>query len=104
MDLINISRSIKNSPIDVIVVYTIFASAQKTGYSTRVRTRIEGRLLNIKSGERLGGFAVELPEPANAPIDCNYDCIIDTVAQNADILGQDLGAVLVLKLDGALSR
>jgi hypothetical protein len=99
-EVIDIARSVKRPPIDVAVLFTIYASGKKLSYTTKIRTRITGRLLNVKSGKRLGNFEVELPQPDNAPVKCNRECILETVGKNARVLGMDLGAVLAKKLDG----
>jgi hypothetical protein len=98
-EIIDIARSVKQPPIDVAVIYAIYASAQKTSYTMKIRTRITGRLLNVRSGRRLGNFEVELPQADNAPTNCNRECILETVGKNAKILAQDLGVVLAQKLD-----
>lgn len=98
-EIIDVARSIKRPPIDVVVIYAIYASAQKTSYTMKIRTRITGRLLNVRSGKRLGNFEVELPRPDNASTKCNRECIIEVVGSNAKTLAQDLGAVLAKKLD-----
>lgn len=98
-EMIDIARSVKRPPIDVAVIYSIYASAEELSYTTKVRTRITGRLLNVRSGQRLGNFEVELPQPDNAPVKCNRECILETVGKNARVLGMDLGAVLAKKLD-----
>lgn len=94
-EIIDISRSIKAPPIDVAVIYTIYASAEARDYITKVRTRIEGRILNIRTGRNLGSFQVKSPKERTAPVDCNRECILETVGEE---LGNDLGAVLGEKL------
>ena len=98
-EIIDVARSIKRPPIDVAVIYSIYASAKQLNYTTKISTRITGRLLNVRSGQRLGNFEVELPQPDNAPVKCNRECILETVGKNARVLGLDLGAVLAQKLD-----
>ncbi|MBF0249839.1 MAG: hypothetical protein HQL35_04320 [Alphaproteobacteria bacterium] len=97
-EIIDIARSVKRPPIDVATIFSIYASASKMSYTTKIRTRVEGRLLNVKTGQHLGNFEVELPQPDNAPADCNRECVLETVGKNAKILAQDLGAVLTTKL------
>jgi hypothetical protein len=98
-EIIDIARSVKKPPIDVSVIFAIYASAQKTSYTMKIRTRITGRLLNVQSGRRLGNFEVELPQVDNAPTNCNRECILETVGKNAKVLARDLGVVLAEKLD-----
>ena len=80
-EVIDITRSVKRPPIDVAVLFTIYPSGKKLSYTTKIRTRITGRLLNVKSGKRLGNFEVELPQPDNAPVQCNRECILETVGK-----------------------
>jgi hypothetical protein len=103
-EIIDIARSVKRPPIDVAVIYSIYASANKLSYTTKIRTRITGRLLNVRSGKRLGNFEVELPQPDNAPVKCERECILETVGKNARVLGMDLGVVLTKKLDWLAAR
>jgi len=98
-ELIDIARTIKKTPIDVATIFTIYANAKKMSYTTKIKTRITGRLLNVRNGQRLGNFEVELPMADNAPVDCNRDCILEAVGGNAKMLAQDLGVVLAKKLD-----
>ena len=98
-ELIDIAKSLKRPPIDVAVIFGIYASEDKLSYTTKIRTRVEGRLLNVKSGKRLGNFEVELPEPKNAPVFCNRECLLETVGKNAKMISRDLGVVLAKKLD-----
>ena len=98
-ELVDIGRSIRRPPIDVVVIFRIFASAEDRSYTTVVRSRIEGRLLNVQSGERLGNFEVESPRGSwNARPDCNRECILEVVGGNSRILANDLGAVLAEQL------
>jgi len=98
-EIIDVARSVKRPPIDVAVIFSIYAHTKKTSYTMKIQTRITGRLLNVQSGKRLGNFEVELPQVDNVPTNCNRDCILETVGKNAKMLAQDLGAVLAKKLD-----
>ena len=97
-EIIDIARSVARPPIDVAVMYTIYASAETLSYITKVRTRIEGRMLNVKTGRNLGSFQVTTPKEWTAPVDCNRECILETIGEDARIIGNDLGAVLGEKL------
>jgi hypothetical protein len=98
-EIIDIARSVKRPPIDVAVIYSIYASAKVTEYAMKIRTRVTGRLLNVRSGQRLGNFEVELPRTDHAPTDCSRECILEVVGKNAKMLAQDLGFVLAQKLN-----
>lgn len=97
-ELIDIARSVTRPPIDVAVLFSIYASAKDVGYTTKIRVRVEGRLLNVRTGQRLGNFEVEGVPEWTAPPKCNRECILEEVGGKARIIGADLGAVLTEKL------
>ncbi len=103
-EIIDIARSINRPPIDVAVIFTIFASRNSVGYTTKITSRIEGRLLNVRSGQRLGNFEVDFPATRNAPPDCNRDCLLRHVGNLSHTLAHDLGAVLSEKLAHLVDR
>lgn len=97
-ELIDIARSTKRPPIDIIVLFEIYASAERLDYTTKVRTRLSGRLLDVHSGRRLGNFEISNPRNFRAPVNCNRECILETVGNNARLLARDVSDVLVQKL------
>ena len=97
-EIIDIARSIKRPPIDVGVIFSIYGIHKKLTYTAKIKTRIEGRLLNVKTGQRLGNFEVDMPVAENVPRDCNRDCLLEEVGKQSKELAQDLGAVLATKL------
>jgi hypothetical protein len=97
-ELIDIARATKRPPIDVVVLFEIYASAERLDYTTKVRTRLAGRLLDVHSGRRLGNFEISNPRNFRAPVDCNRECILETVGDNARLLARDVADVLVQKL------
>jgi hypothetical protein len=103
-ELIDISRSIRKPPIDVGVMFSIYASARETSYTTKIKVRVSGRLLGIKSGQRLGNFEVESPREWNAPVNCPRECLLETVGKYSKIIGADVAGVLAEKLSDAVGR
>jgi hypothetical protein len=97
-ELIDIARSVRQPPIDVVMMFAIYASAERLSYTTKIRARIEGRLLQVTNGQRIGNFEVTSPDSWRAPVDCSRECILETVGANAKTLAQDLGAILTDKL------
>ncbi len=97
-ELIDIARTLKRPPMDVIALFSIYAAAEKKSYTTKIRIRIPGRLLNVRTGQRLGNFEVVSPKQWNAPVKCPRECILEVVGDNAKILANDVGAVLAEKL------
>ena len=97
-EIIDIARSVKKVPIDVAVIFSIYPDTEKTSYTWKLRTRIEGRLLDVHGSRQLGNFEVEPAQVDNVPTNIKRDRLIETVGKNAKRLGHDLGAVLALRL------
>lgn len=97
-ELIDIARTVTRPPIDVVVLFEIYASAERLDYTTKVRTRLSGRLLDVHSGRRMGNFEIASPRNFRAPVNCNRECILETVGNNARLLARDVADVLVQKL------
>ncbi|MCG8036138.1 MAG: hypothetical protein JAZ19_03790 [Candidatus Thiodiazotropha taylori] len=95
-EILDIAQSLKRPPIDVAVMFQIYASAKDKGYTTKVNTRIAGHMLTVQSGKFLGEF--EVVKRFNAPADCNRECILEAVGAKSRSLAQDLGDVLSIKL------
>lgn len=102
-ELIDIARAATRPPIDIVIIFEIYASAERLDYTTKVRTRLSGRLLDVHSGRRMGNFEISSPRNFRAPVNCNRECIIETVGNNARLLAAELGDVLVAKLDDEVS-
>jgi hypothetical protein len=55
-EVIDIANSVTRPPIDIVVLFSIYASAEELKHTMKVKARISGRLLNTKSGQRLENF------------------------------------------------
>ena len=97
-EIIDIARLVKRPPIDVAVIFQIYASANQLAYTTKIKTRITGRLLNARTGQRFDSFEVESPAEWTGPRDCPRECLLEVVGGKARILANHLGAVLTEKL------
>ncbi len=105
-ELITVARRVPNVPIDAVVVFQIYASAQQNPYADIVdlRVRVSGRMLHVHTARSLGNFEVGYgPEsPGNLhplPVGCNPDCVLEHVGNETKRIAEDVGAVLALKLD-----
>lgn len=98
-ELVDIARSIERPPIDVVILFSLFADTQAKGYTTKIKTRIEGRMLKVNTGQRLGNFEVASPKALNAKPDCDRNCLLEIVGDNAKSLANELGYTLGQKLD-----
>ena len=101
-EIIDIARSVRRPPIDVALIFTAYTDMKNKGYTNKMRTRIEGRLLNVRNGQRLGNFELASPERAVAP-DCKGGCLLEAQGEQTRQIANDLGAVLTEKLDWLVS-
>ena len=97
-ELIDIAKSIRRPPIDVVVLFSIYSTAYQHSYTTKIEARIEGRLLNVQTGQRLGNVELDYPEGWNAPKQCNRDCLLRTIGGHTKIIANDVGSILAEKL------
>ncbi len=90
---------------DVIVLFTIYWNVTDKGYAVKYTTRVEGRLLDVQAGKRLGNFDVKAPRQGRLPANCNRECIIEKVGEMAATLAGDVGQALkdnlAYRVDGA---
>jgi hypothetical protein len=96
-EIIDICKSVGSTKIDIAVIFAIYPLPKKLNFVTKVGTRVEGRLLNCRNGRRLGNFEIE-GATRNVPSDCKGDCIIEKVGKHAKEIAQDLGSVLMERL------
>ena len=94
-ELIDVARSLDNPPIDVIVLFRIFAGAEQLDYTTKVQARVTGRLLDPHSGQRLGNF--EFGKGWTVSTECNRNCVVESVRERTELLAADLGAAIALQ-------
>ena len=87
-ELIDIAKSIHRPPIDVVVIFSIYSTSQKNKYTTKIQTRIQGRMLNVQTGQRLGNVELDYPEGWNAPVGCDRDCLLSTVGKHSKIIAR----------------
>lgn len=97
-EIINIARSSKRPPIDIAVIFSLYVNQQNNGYTTKVSSRVTGRLLNVQTGRRLGNFEIESGAPWNVPSHCDIDCILKNSSDQSQLMANDLGAILAEKL------
>jgi hypothetical protein len=96
--LIDIARSVRQPPMDAVVIFAVYTGARKLAYTTEVYVRITSRILNVKTGEKLGGYEVTSPHGWRAPINCEQDCLVEAIGKNAMGLAGELGVTLARQL------
>jgi hypothetical protein len=104
-ELIEVARSVQTPPLDVVVIFQIYASAQKSLHSDIVRpdVRVPGRILNVLTGQSLGSFEVTGLQLPPLPLGCDRECLLERVGAEAKLLAGDLAQALTQKLDGIIA-
>ncbi len=103
-ELIDIAKSIRRPPIDVVVLFSIYSSTYQHSYTKKVKARIEGRLLNVQTGQRLGNVELDYPEGWNAPKQCHRDCLLRSIGDHSKIIANDVGSMLAEKLSWMVNQ
>jgi hypothetical protein len=112
-ELIDIAKSIRRPPIDVVIFFEVFANVTRKPYQNELRLRTVGRLLSVGDGRRLGSWEAKLPEDRDQvwllPNRCfpegqgvSRDCLLEAVGDDARILAQEVGTIVADKLEANL--
>jgi hypothetical protein len=101
-ELIDVAKSVTRPPLDVLVVFQIFATANKSPVSdiVKLNIRVSGRMLNVRTGQSLGSFEVSGQDLPPIPPGCNYDCILEHVGNEAKPIATEVSTALYDKLAG----
>jgi len=97
-ELMDIARSVQRPPLDAAVIFTIYAGARRLAYTTDVYARITARVLDVRTGQKLGSFEVASPPGWRAPAACDRDCLVEVIGRNAESMAGDLGTELAAQL------
>lgn len=102
-ELINVAQSITTVPIDVVAAFQIYANARKAPYGdiNQLHVRVRGHLLQVQTGRDLGVFEASVgPRGLKPlPVNCDRECILEHVGNEARIVANDVGSVLARQLD-----
>ena len=99
-ELLDIARSVTRPPIDVVLVFSTYASVQTSEYTKKAHARVDGRLLNAKSGKFLDNFEVQSPQSWAIPYACDRQtCMLEEMGDEAKVLGDEIGLILAEKLN-----
>lgn len=104
-ELIDIAKSIRKPPIDVVVFFTVYANVDRRKHSNDLHLRIVGRLLSVHDGRRLGNWEEELPDRWSLPNRCfqgnkgvSRDCLLEVVGRDARRIATGMISVLAERL------
>lgn len=98
-ELFTIARSVKRPPIDIVVVFSLYANSQMQHNARQIKTRMSGRMISAHTGKFLGEFSVDSANLWSAPNHCDRECITEVISSKARLLANDLGVVLAEKLN-----
>jgi hypothetical protein len=93
-----IIKKAKELGIDVAIIFSIYPNKQITENTVRVQPRVNGRLLSVFDGSRMGSFNLksQTSSPIKKPFSQNEES--EAVADISDILGREVGEVLAQRL------
>ena len=102
-ELIDIARSVDDAPVDVAVIFSVFPQRDALPYTTKVYGRVEGRMVDVRAGRRLGNFNEETTARVNAPTNCSGNCLYGFMGRLDADLAREVGRVLSVKLDNRVA-
>lgn len=101
-ELISLARTVQLAPIDAVTAFEIQATVEDSIYEgiKELRLRISGRVVNVQTGQSLGGYEVsyapgDLPP---LPLNCHRACLLGFVGDQAAQIAKDVGAELAVQL------
>ncbi|MCW9035527.1 MAG: hypothetical protein OQJ97_15010 [Rhodospirillales bacterium] len=100
-EIIGIARAVSSPPIDIAVAFSAYQTEKKIRYAKKFNVRLVGRIIDIRTGRRLGNVTVRSNAFRHAGPNCGRGCIADLAAQEASILAPGLGSALAQKLMNA---
>ncbi len=105
------TAKLAQAPIDVIVVFQIYASIRPLQFvrdTFKPFIRIDGRMIRVRGGQDLGGyeFGSDIDFPPLPGVCVNgeppRECLIESVGNEARLIGSAVGNALATKLAGYL--
>ncbi|MBF0275170.1 MAG: hypothetical protein HQK84_08070 [Nitrospinae bacterium] len=94
----------KDAGIDILVIFSIYPNIKSNANSVRATARIEGRLLEVNTGSRMGNFEAEPQQYQLIPKPYKRNDLLEGVGKLSRVIGQDVGAVLKTKLADAVDQ
>ncbi|MFP6732513.1 MAG: hypothetical protein VB959_01575 [Rhodospirillales bacterium] len=100
-ELIDIAKSVREAPIDVVVIFSIFPEIDRRRHTTRLFASVTGRMVDVNNGRRLGNFTEKTRQQRNVAPDCSRECLVRYFSAISEEFGQEVGRVLSFKLAAA---
>ncbi len=96
--LVDLVRSLKGAPVDVIAVMSVAASTQEEDYHTRVNTAIGVRLIDLQSAKSLGKFVIDSDASTSVRPGCKGDCLRQAIVDSAKPVTLEVATIISEKL------
>lgn len=96
-ELIQIAKDVG---MDILVIFSIYPNVKSNQNSVKVWSRVEGRILSVQDGSRLGNFEAEPQKYQLVPKPYERNDILEAVGKMASIIGTEVGDVLTSRLSG----
>ncbi|CCO25126.1 hypothetical protein [Maridesulfovibrio hydrothermalis] len=90
----------KDAGIDVLVIFSIYPNVKQNQNSVRATARVEGRMLSVWDGSRMGNFESEPQQYQLVPSPYSRNDVLESVGKMSKIIGADVAAVLADRLEG----
>jgi hypothetical protein len=97
-EILDLMRGLKRPPIDIVVIFSLDATAEKFTYTTNLQTRATARLLDVHTSQRLGRFEIASPASLRVPAACTRTCLTEVLSEDAARVSTELGAQVANKL------
>ena len=94
-EILDIARSVSRPPLDIAVLFSIYAYVQEFTYTKKVSSRLTARVLDLRSGRRLGSFELAAPRQLRLPRHCDRSCTMARLDRSLRDLTAELSARLV---------
>ena len=93
-------KSAKDLGIDIVVIFSIYPNKKTTQNTVRIMPRVEGRLVSVYDGSRLGNINLksQISKPIAKPYSRNDE--LEALTDISAILGKEVGDVLAERING----
>ena len=100
-EIVDIARAVARPPLDIAVLFSVYAHVQEFTYTKKVSSRLTARLLDLRSGRRLGSFDLAPPRQLRLPHHCARSCTLARLDRSLRDLSRELSAILTGHLQAA---
>jgi len=104
--LIDIARAVGEPPLDVVMIFNIHASAQRSSVTglSQPRMRIAGRMLGVRDGRVIAAFSAGEGQRLPAlPAGCGYECLLERLGDQARPIARELAGALSERLEALVA-